>query len=316
MLNQLHKPDPSLKYYIKTIPKNFHEYPHYFMQAELPKLNNTFMYNRLQSQNSSVNNLFKVVQRAKNLSKNFTLDEVKHAYIAIMSRNFGVKIKSTNKDYNALAPVIDMFNYDPLQANTNWTGELPDENKFFTLKAAKNIPKGKEIFVYYGDHDDQHFLFNYGFTMKKNPFQPENDNFVYSYKGKNYESKLSTVDSKNLINIVQFHRVTNNLPLIVKKTNKEKVKKMDLEVFTRVLESLKKYSDKARIREYKKNQKKNPNYTNIYKSLLTEDALIDKNVKFLEEIIEILKGGKQKLKKKASSKVVIQNHLYFADVLQ
>jgi len=286
------------------------------MEAEFPKLNSSFMANRYNSDISDIKNTSALIKKAniKYLNKDFTLADVKHAYMSVASRNFIINLKNENKTYHCLAPYTDMFNFNPLP-NTKWYSKLNNENGFFRLKASQEIEKGKQIFVFYGEDDNQDLLFTYGFTLEKNPFKPYTDNFVYTHKGKNYDASLKMEETKKLIGIVEDYRSENNVQLNIKK-DKDKIKKTDLEVFNSVLESLKKYSDKGRIEEYKRNEKKNPNYTNIYRALLTEDSLIDENLKYLKEIIEVLEGGKQKLKEKAQSKVVKQNKKYFEDLLQ
>jgi hypothetical protein len=285
------------------------------MEAELPKLKNTLMENLYNSQISRIKIIKELIpiankNLAKGLNRNFTLAEVIHAYIAVTSRNFGIKLKDTKVLYGALGPYTDMFNYDPLNNDTNWLGKLKDENDFFKLEANNNIEKGKQIFLYYGEHDNSKLLFDYGFTLENNPFKLSSDFFVYTHKGRNYYGSLRMKDTKNLIWILQDYKEKN----YIKFSKKEKKKKNDLEVFRSVLKSLKKYSNKERIEEYKKNQNQNKNYVNIYRVLLDEDTLIDANIKNVEDIIEILEGGNHKLKEKAKSKLVKQNFKYFEDL--
>jgi len=319
ILAQLQNSHPSLKSYIKTIPQNFLEYPLFFMEAELPKMKNTLLENRYNREISDIKKIKELIPIAnkksnltKGLDKNFTLAEIKHAYIAVASRNFGIKLNNTKVSYSALAPFTDMFNYEPKLNNTIWSEDLKDENDFFTLKANKNIAKGKQIFIWYGEDDNSKLLFDYGFTLKKNPFKLSNGDFLYTHKGKNYTGSLQINDAKNLIEIVNDYKEKNNL----KFSKNEKEKKNDLEVFRSVLKSLKKYSNKKRIEEYKKNKNQNPNYVNIYRVLVNEDTLMDANIKKTEEIIQILEGGKQKLKEKTKSKVVKQNLKYFENLLK
>jgi len=286
------------------------------MEAELPKLNNTFIANKYKSELLQVKEISALIQKASlnDINKNHTLEDIKHARLAVASRNFGIVLKNENKHYNVLAPYTDMFNFDP-QWNTFWLDNLDDEKGFFLLKATEEIKKGKQIFVAYGADDNEKLLLDYGFTLENNPFKPYNVNFIYTHKGYDYYAILRMEETKNLIQIRELHRSKDNMKLNMDK-DKEKIKNEDLAVFKSVLANLKTYSDKGRIQEYKKNEKKNPNYTNIYRALLTEDALIDVNVKFLEEIIEVLQGGKQKLQEKAQIyQAVIQNKKYFEDIL-
>ena len=317
ILVQLHQPDPTIKYYFETIPKNFHEYPQYFMEAELPKLNNSFMANKYNFEISNINKIFALAQKAnlnKMQNKDFTQENVKHAYIALYSRNFELILESEKKEYRALAPYTDMFNDNPIDIHTNWTSKITDENGFFNLKANKDIAKGKEIFVFYGYYDNERLLFEFGFTLENNPFPADNEFFLYMHKGKEYYGTLRMGVTTNLVDIVKGYRNKNNIKYNIKK-DKENIKKTDLKVFRIVLESLKNYSDKGRLEEYKNNMNHNPNYLNIYRALLTEDMLIDNNVKYLEEIIEVLDGGREKLKEKVKSKVVDQNKEYFENLL-
>ena len=97
------------------------------MEAELPKLNNTFMANWYTHEISRIKRVYGLIKKAnlKNLGKNFTLNDVKHAFIAVASRNFRVSLKKEKRTYNCLAPYTDMFNFDP-QENTKWVEEIQD----------------------------------------------------------------------------------------------------------------------------------------------------------------------------------------------
>jgi len=285
------------------------------MEAEFPKLNNSFMAKRYNYANSLIKRKYALIKKAnlKDLNKDFTIEDVKHAYIALASRNFVITLENQEKRYNCLAPYTDMFNFNP-ETNTEWTERLDDENGFFRLRASEEIEKEKEIFVFYREDDNQELLFSYGFTLENNPYKLITEYFIYTHNGKNYYATLSVEETNKLIDIVEKYRRKNNVKLNIRR-DKEKIKKADLEVFKSVLESLKKYSDKGRIEEYKKNEKKNPNYINIYRALLDEDSLIEENSKYLKDIIQVLEGGKQTLKEKAQSKVVMQNKKYFEDLL-
>jgi len=63
-----------------------------------------------------------------------------------------------NGNDNVMAPVADLFNYNPEKIKTNWTFSKKDDQ--FKVIATDNIKKGEEIFVDYGDYDNKHFFLN------------------------------------------------------------------------------------------------------------------------------------------------------------
>lgn len=57
---------------------------------------------------------------------------------------------------NVLAPLADMFNYNPNSVKTDWS--FIKDN--FVVSATEDIKKGEEINVQYGEHDNKHFFIN------------------------------------------------------------------------------------------------------------------------------------------------------------
>lgn len=247
--------------------------------------------------------ILEIVNRST-LKNQFTLKEIKHALIALNSRNFGVNIINEKKHYHVFGPYIDLFNFNP-NSHTTWTDKIKDENDFFTIEATNNIKKGDEVYVYYGSYDNNHYLTSYGFTFPNNTFEKKNEYFKLNFKGKEEWLQLNENKFENIIQFVTSKRNT-------KPINKDQKIIADVKLFQEINKKLKSYSNKERLNYLKKNLKETENFVNIYRVLLDEDILINKNIKFIEDIIDTLKKGKSSFQKKSKPNTVIEaNKDYF-----
>lgn len=150
----------------------------------------------------------------------------------------------------------------------------------------------------------------YGFSLEKNPFAVKNFYFSFIYQNKEWFVDLHEKETKKLIDIVIKVRNENKLD----KVNNDQIRENDVKVFEEILKSLKIYSNKKRIQDLKNNLKDTPNTLNIYRALVAEDNLIDKNVEFLNDIIKLLKGGKIIYEQNFKNPVVMQNQGYFKNL--
>jgi len=308
---QLKNPSSEFKLYIETIPKSFKEYIYFWPKADLDKMKNTFLISLVNSRLKEFRILQKIIKKSKIKKLKFTLNDIKHAHIAVSSRNFGVYIN--NMFYYTCAPYTDLFNFDP-KLNTTWTMRLKNLNDYFILKSIKNIVKGEQIFVNYGRDDNVQLLTGYGFTLKNNLFPAKSNNFYIRFKGKFIWNTIHETESYRLVNIIKKLKKFD-LKKYKNIKNKAILRKSDIELFNIVLRALKSYSNKNLILKLKKNLKETPNTLNIFRVLVTEDKLIDSNISYLNQFIRILKGGRLVMNALSRSHVVTQNIKYFNSLL-
>jgi len=308
ILFQLRKPSTEFKLYIETIPKSFKEYILFWPKVDLDKINNTFLMNLINSRIREIFYLNSILRKSKISNLNFSINEIKHAHIAVSSRMFGIYI--SKKLYYTCVPYTDLFNFDPV-LNTTWKIHLKSLNDFFVLKATKNIGIGQQIFVNYGKDDNVQLLTGYGFTLKNNPFPAETNNFYVKFQNKFIWNSIHEQKSQLLVKSIEKLKQYENF----KASNKQAQRMQDLRLFNLLLQALRSYDNKALIQSLKGNLKLTPNTENIYRVLLTEDKLIEANSGYLRQFIEILNGGKSIMSKYKGSRVVKQNINYFTKVL-
>lgn len=302
-------PSENFNNYIETIPKSFSEYFIFWPKIDLDKIKNSFFMNLVNHRNENINKLKQLIEKSNLNTKNFTLNEIKSAYTAVSSRNFGLYI---NKQlYYTCAPYTDLFNFAP-DLNTTWTMNIKSETDFFTLYATKDIKKGDQIFVNYGNDDNSKLLAGYGFTLENNSFTRSTDYFYIKYQNKYISNTINEKDS-------------SKIPLIIKKLSKydqsdfkrnKLAKRNDaIRLLNVILVALKSYSNKNTLTSVKNNPTETPNTENIIRVLESEEKLIEANIGFINEFIDILKGGKNGIRNKANRIVVKQNKKFFNNLL-
>lgn len=305
MLKQMKEPDSEFKNYMDSIPKTFEEFPFFYKGKDRKLIKKSFLENDVKNRQKYLKSLIALINRSK-LKGQYTTKEIKNAYNIVQSRNFGVYFRGSFKSYTTMIPIIDLFNYSP-KKNTIWSGFVENENDFFTLNATKTIKKGEEIFVNYGNNDNIHILYAYGFTLKNNPFPVKRVYFQFKFNGKKESISLDENESSNFIFFTNLKRNWSGLS----KENAKLIRKKDTKLFEEILKNLKTYSNKKRLHDLKNNINETSNTLNIYRALKAEDVLIDKNIKHLKDIIKILKKGKKAYEENINSKVVKQNQHYF-----
>lgn len=302
------KPDSESKYYVQSIPKSFAEFPIFYLSKERKLIKNSLLENAIKDDENDINNIFEILTETK-LKGQYTKKDVKNAYIAVRSRNFLVYLKNERKLLNVLVPFVDLFNYDPMP-NTVWTQKLEDENDSFFVKANKSIPQGQQIFLDYGKDDNELLLTGYGFTLEHNPFPLSSNYFSFNYKGKMENLRLKETNIKDIISFA----IDNSKTKILNKDNIRKIRKNEAKLYEKILRELKTFSNKKRLKYLKENLNETPNSLDIYRALKAEDSLIDKNIKFLKNIINILKEGTKTYEANLNKKIVKQNQKYFQDL--
>lgn len=128
-------------------------------------MKNSFFLNSLTKDSDSLFNIYNKIKNSKD--SDLDVDDLKHldflkTYYAINSRNF--TLPGLNK--KAIIPCGDFFNFNP--TNTNIVFSYDKDNKEFIIRAIKDIKKGEELNLDYGDHSNRDLLKNYGFSLDDN----------------------------------------------------------------------------------------------------------------------------------------------------
>jgi hypothetical protein len=100
-----------------------------------------------------------------NNQEKITKDEFIHAYNIV--NNQKVEIKKNGVYYYVISPIIDLLNFSKEYLNTKFIDRIKEENKII-LKASKDILKGEEIFVDYGEKDNIDLFNFFGVTIMNN----------------------------------------------------------------------------------------------------------------------------------------------------
>ncbi|KAK6496414.1 hypothetical protein TWF481_002433 [Arthrobotrys musiformis] len=105
----------------------------------------------------------------------FTREEYECAWAAVNTRTIYYRPKKWYKipaeDCMTMCPFIDYFNHDARGAESCTVTFSPDGLRVTTQKS---YTPGEEIFVTYGDYNNDHLLVEYGFTLPQN----HNDNII------------------------------------------------------------------------------------------------------------------------------------------
>ena len=173
--------------------------------------------------NDSVEKIF----MEKNISNSFK--EFKYNFYIAQSRNFSRPNARFMSDLNSIVPFLDLFNHDN---NFNCDWDYDDDKRGFVLRAIKDVEKGQELTVTYGDVDNLNSFVVYGFTFENNkyksPIRVKLDEFKYTfYPG------LNEIDNKNDL-------------IRVKKTLEDKYKDNDY-IFKLMYNGLKKKLENVKL---------------------------------------------------------------------
>ena len=155
--------NPSYKYYFDLLPKDYSNFPIFYMQNEIEYLaGSPFMNVIINKKIDMQMDYNKLCDKIENFSQ-FSFDKFCKARCIISSRVFGITIHNVKTD--ALVPFADLLNHRrPRQ--TQW---FYDDNKdAFIVQAIEDIEKGMEIFDSYGKKSNARFLLNYGFSIENN----------------------------------------------------------------------------------------------------------------------------------------------------
>jgi len=124
---------------------------------------------------------------------------------------------------------------------------------------------------------------------------------------------LHQIKSDNFLTSLHKPRKISKIP-----EDKEQEKKQDIIIFQMILQNLSKYSNKKRLENLSDSIINNNDKTDkdILRALNAEEQLIEKNMKNIIEIIQILKTkGDMKSLVKENNKIYLQNRKYFDRIL-
>jgi hypothetical protein len=176
-------PDFDLKAFPSEFPKNEQKlYDEIDLYLHIGIHDNKIKY----AYNDSVEKIFK----EKNISNSFK--EFKYNFYIAQSRNFSRPNSKFMSDLNSIVPFLDLFNHDN---NFNCDWDYDEDKKGFILRAIKDVEKGQELTITYGEVDNINLFVIYGFTFENNkyktPIRVKLDEFKYTfYPG------LNEVDNK------------------------------------------------------------------------------------------------------------------------
>jgi hypothetical protein len=313
MLKQLKDPDHEFKLFMEAMPKNYNEFIEFYNIIDRKKLEKTLFYkNYIEKSDIYVRNLINFFHKTSMRNKEiYSKYDIIKAYCMVGSRDFGVTLLNENKKYIVLAAYADLFNYRP-DPNTFWTDVLSDESKNFNIVATRDIKIGEEIFVQYGPKNNFILLSTYGFTIEKNPHRKEARIYI---KIDDFFFHMDIVenDSTTIIGFIQY---INKIKIrgIESSMDKKIAIKRDLKIFELILQELSRYDNSVMINNIRNNLNESKNNINILRILIDEEKLIKINIIYLNMIIEILNGGKEKFENYIDTEVVRENLSYFNEL--
>lgn len=343
-LAQMRNPHKNFEHYFLNNQINFDDFPLFWPEEKLKIIKNSFMENTLFDMNLTLRYYSEILERSTYFPK-YSQNDLKKAFILMNSQNFKIKIQG--KIFIVMIPFMDIYKLNPI-TNVDFIPEIKDIKKGLILKAVIDIQKGSPLITNYGESDNANLLLNYGFTLKDNKFPAETEFFNFKYNGKNYALSLNMENQKEIFDTLLELKQEKILSLIHKKhqnkNNKNPKEKdikniedlnalereEDLKFFKMILKNLLKYSNKKRLENLSENILLNdPNINgnkgskgikkidrNILRALNAENQLIEKNVKNILEIINILKLNDNEIKNliRNNDRVYLLNKKYFDKV--
>ena len=162
-------------------------------------------------------------------------EEFKYNYNLVKSRNFARPGSDFFFDLNSCVPFMELFNHDN-EYNSDFF--FDEKNKGFFLKATKDINKGEEVTVSYGNEHNINLFVTYGFTLNynkyKNPLRVKIGKYQYSFypsenKDKNIKDVLSVAQSLKEIYGFEKSKESFIYDLMIKEleNKKEKINLID-----------------------------------------------------------------------------------------
>ncbi len=204
-------------------------------------------------------------------------------YLLIASRSFGLDLSEYTID--ALVPYADMFNTDLKEKPVFW---YFDDDKNFVIEASRNINPLEEIKISYNDGHNSDYLLYYGFTIDDNP-NGKISNFEIDYEG---QTQLINLDTKPSIKNLNLETMRQSFQKIPHNINEEvKIISTILQVVKESRDKLLMSIDDNKIFMKVNNDNESVNLKNI-RNVLKEEILVhEKNLVFLEILLNLLKSS-------------------------
>lgn len=162
LLNEKNKRDSFYEPYIKTIPQNFKDYPHFFTKKDYDILKGSLILDMIKSRKHELQEDFNELKsNFPEFFKSIKFGKYMWSRIAVISRIFGSK----NNEESGFVPLADMLNHS-VNPGTEWT--FLEKEKCFVIKNHKPFFKSFEIFDTYGPKCNSRYFVNYGFTLPDN----------------------------------------------------------------------------------------------------------------------------------------------------
>lgn len=184
--------------YLNMFPTDYSFFPYYFTGERADLIKNT----RLSDDAESLR--LRLKSEYKDLKVNFSYDDYAKCRHVVFSRCFGIEIGKNKRA--AMVPFADLFNFNPTKINTVWY--FSNDDKSFHVDALEDIEIGAEIVDEYGENNNYHLLFSYGYTLENNIYP-----MTYGFYLKRDEVNL--VNPIELIKVIPLFRIKKKTPFLI-----------------------------------------------------------------------------------------------------
>lgn len=269
-------------HFIKFLPKDFNGFPIHYTKEEKKIAKGSSIDYLINFWLDQLSNEYESLKNLQTYIIDFSLEEYIQLRHSVWSRTFS--LKKDDEEYSSMMPVSDLFNYYPKKANTNWYYD--NDKKVFKIEAVRDIKKGEEILLSYGDKSNLTLLFFYGFTISENPFHIEIELDISNKSPKiGYPYEIDEA-------MTVFRKCKNDIKNYKKELNYVKKLKMHLK---NLLKGYATGQDPEKDKE-KLNSLTNQyfNLSNIYRVIIEKTLLIN-YIELLTKLENILTNYKEKI---------------------
>ena len=178
ILTRIANSDDFFNKYFKILPKNFHNFPYFYSKSDLKLLKNSFFLEDLKVNfKSETLDYINLIEQFPSLKK-FDKYEFLKISLLVNSRMFFTEENGVSE--YMMVPISDLFNHN-FDNNAHW--RYNTDSNTFEIYSTKNIEKGEEIQLSYGEKGNNEYLLHYGFTISDNKFG-ERSVYFYNYLDK------------------------------------------------------------------------------------------------------------------------------------
>ncbi|KAI9028566.1 hypothetical protein DFJ74DRAFT_659322 [Hyaloraphidium curvatum] len=157
--------------YIASLPTDFSGWPAMLPQRAVDALP-IELRKRVMDQRRLMETHFKAVLNSLEFGSSFGAfirKDFARSWLLVNSRCVSVDFRDGGPRATlALAPFFDLFNHDPTVSS-----QIACNPATRTLDVVldRDVPEGEQCFIFYGPHDDESLLLEYGFTLPNNPYE-------------------------------------------------------------------------------------------------------------------------------------------------